>query len=101
MPSRLADDGAVPCMSSDHLPVFTLLSYKASQSKTCDSYILKRQFSDKNKRSFLTEILDETKLKISMSLMIILYIRFKLYLINAFTCVKLNTMEAQVVKNHG
>ena len=45
---------------SDHLPVFTLLSSKASQLKTCDSYILKRQFSDKNKSSFLTGILGET-----------------------------------------
>ena len=45
---------------NDHLPVFTLLSSKASQSKTFDSYILKRKFSDNNKRYFLTEILEET-----------------------------------------
>ena len=45
---------------SGHLSVFTLLSFKASQSKTCDSYVLKRQFSDKNKHSFLTEILDDS-----------------------------------------
>ena len=45
---------------SDHLPVFTLLSPKASQSNTSDSYTLKRQFSDKNKRSFLTKISIET-----------------------------------------
>ena len=90
---------------SDHLPVFTLLSSKDSQSQTCDSNILKRQFSDKNKCSFLTDQIKLgyklSKLRIPMSLMIILYIRYKLFLINTFLCVKLTIMKAQVVKNNG